>query len=97
MASNFGIAIDNNSEGVGLKLAGDFDATSAYELIFAIKKLPEDTGKISIHTNGLKNLYPFGLEIFHKFMNSLNGQSAKIVFTGNNASQLSPGISRLTS
>jgi hypothetical protein len=97
MASNFGIAIDNNSEGVGLKLAGDFDATSAYELIFAIKKLPEDTGKISIQTNGLKNLYPFGLEIFHKFMNSLNGQSAKIVFTGNSASQLSPGISRLTS
>jgi hypothetical protein len=97
MASNFGIAIDNNSEGVGLKLAGDFDATSAYELIFAIKKLPEDTGKISIQTNGLKNLYPFGLEIFHKFMNSLNGQSAKIVFTGDNASRLSPGISRLTS
>ena len=97
MASNFGIAMDNNGGGVGLKLAGDFDATSAYELIFAVKKLPEDTGKISIQTNGLKNLYPFGLEIFHKFMNSLNGQSAKIVFTGDNASRLSPGISRLTS
>jgi anti-anti-sigma regulatory factor len=97
MASNFGIAIDKNSDGVGLKLEGDFDATSAYELTFAIKKLPENTGKISIHTNGLKNIYPFGLEVFHKFMNSLNGQSTKIVFTGNNASQLSPGNSRLTS
>jgi hypothetical protein len=31
------------SNGSGLKLAGDFDATSAYELIYAIKKLPEDT------------------------------------------------------
>jgi hypothetical protein len=30
-------------------------------------------------------------------MRSLNGQSTKIVFTGNNASQLSPGNSRLTS
>jgi anti-anti-sigma regulatory factor len=97
MASNFGIVIDKNSDGVDLKLEGDFDATSAYELTFAIKKLPENTRKISIHTNGLANIYPFGLEVFHKFMNSLNGQSTKIVLTGNNASQLSPGNSRLTS
>ncbi len=97
MASNFGIAIDKNSDGFGLKLAGDFDATSAYELINAIKKLPEDAVKISIHTNGLKNIYPFGLDVFHKFMSSRNGQSTKIVFTGNNASQLSLGNSRLTS
>jgi hypothetical protein len=40
MASNFGIAIDKNRGGVGLKLAGDFDGTSAYELIYAIKNCP---------------------------------------------------------
>jgi hypothetical protein len=98
MASNFGIAIDKKSDGVGLKLVGDFDATSAYELIYAIRKLPEDTGKITIHTNGLKNIYPFGLEIFHTFMNPVDGQSTKIVFSGNNASQLSSLVnSRLTS
>jgi len=38
MASNFGIAVDKHSGGFGLKLEGDFDATSAYELIYAIKK-----------------------------------------------------------
>ena len=97
MASNFGIAIDRNSDGFGLNLAGDFDATSAYELIYAIKKLPEDAVKLNIYTNSLKTIHPFGLDIFHKFMRSLNGQSAKIVFTGNNASQLSPGNSRLPS
>ena len=97
MASNFGIAIDRNSDGFGLHLSGDFDATSAYELIYAIKKLPEETVKIYIYTNALKTIHPFGMDIFHKFMRSLNGQSAKIVFTGNNASQLSPGNSRLPS
>jgi ABC-type transporter Mla MlaB component len=91
MASNFIIAIDKNRDGVGLKLAGDFDATSAYELIHAIKKLPDDTAKISIHTNGLKNVHPFGSNVFCRLMNSLNGQSTKIVFKGNNASQLSLG------
>jgi hypothetical protein len=42
MASNFRIFIDKNSDCVGLKLAGDFDATSAYELIYATKRLPID-------------------------------------------------------
>ena len=96
MAANFGIVIDKNSDGFGLKLAGDFDATSAYELIYAIKKLPEDAVKLYIYTNGLKAIHPFGLDIFQKFMRSLNGQSTKIVFTGNNACHLSPGNLRLT-
>jgi hypothetical protein len=40
MAANFEISGDKKSEGFSLKLVGDFDATSAYELIYAIKKLP---------------------------------------------------------
>jgi len=97
MASNFGITIDKNSDGFGLKLAGDFDATSAYELIYAIKKLPEDNVKITIYTNGLKNTHPFGLDVFHRLKSSLNGQSTKIVFNGNKAFQLSLENSQLTS
>ena len=50
MASNFRIFIDKDSDCVGLKLAGDFDATSAYELINTMKKLPENTVTIAIHT-----------------------------------------------
>jgi hypothetical protein len=88
MASNFGIAVDKHSDGFGLKLEGDFDATSAYELIYAIKKLPEKAARISIYTNGLKNIHPFGLDVFHRFMRSLNGQSTQIMFTGKNASRL---------
>jgi hypothetical protein len=83
MASNFGIVVDKNSDGSILKLAGDFDATSAYELIYAIKKLLEDNVKITIYTNELKNTHPFGLDVFHRHKSSLNGQSTKIVFTGN--------------
>jgi len=76
MASNFGIAIDKISDGFGLKLAGDFDATSAYELIYAIKKLPEDTVMLYIYTNGLKTIHSFGLDIFHKFMKSLKSNTS---------------------
>lgn len=91
MASNFGIAIDKSGNGSGLVLEGDFDATSAHELIYAIKKMIDRPGRVHIQTNGLKNIYPFGLDVFLRFMCSLNGQSAKVVFTGKNASQLSSG------
>ena len=91
MASNFEIAVVRNSNVSVLKLEGDFDATSAYELIYAIKKLPEEATRIVIQTSGLKNVYPFGVEVFERFMRSLNGHSARIAFTGNRVSQLSFG------
>jgi hypothetical protein len=73
---------------------GDFDATSAYELIYAIKKLPEDILKIFIHTDGLKDISPFGLDVFHRNMSPYDAQARKLVFTGNNASHISPGDPR---
>jgi hypothetical protein len=96
MASNFEIAVKKNSNSFGLKVEGDFDATSAYELIYAIKKLPEETARICIYTDGLKDIHPFGIEVFQRFISSLNGRAAKIIFTGNNASKLSLENSSLT-
>ena len=57
MAPNFGITVAQHSYGCCVKLEGDFDATSAYELINAIKKLPEDRVKVSISTDGLRNIH----------------------------------------
>jgi ABC-type transporter Mla MlaB component len=91
MASNFEIAVDKNSDVYTLKLVGDFDATSAYELIYAIKKLPPEAARISIQTNELKNIYSFGLDVFRRFMQSLNGQCGRIVFNGPNGSRFSLG------
>jgi len=93
MASNFEVSVYKKSKGFGLKLVGDFDATSAYELIYAIKKLPEDITKIFIHTDGLKDISPFGLDVFQRNMSPL-GLSRKLVFTGNKASHISLGESR---
>ena len=88
MALNFGITISKGRSNFQLKLEGDFDATSAYELIYAIKKLPEDTVMIYVNTNCLKEIHPSGLDVFNGFMNSFNGQSDRIVFTGHNSTQL---------
>ena len=89
MASNFEITIDKTSDGFGLKLTGDFDATSAYELIYAIKKLPEKARRLDIYTNDLKNINPFGLDVFQRFIKFSGINSAKIVFNGKYALMLS--------
>ena len=93
MALNFGITISKNSDGFELQLDGDFDITSAYEVIYAIKKLPEDTAIVYVNTNYLKKIHPSGLDVFSGFMNSIKGQSDRIVVTGNNSNAISLGTS----
>jgi hypothetical protein len=56
--------------------------------------LPEDTTKIFIQTDGLKDIFPFGLDVFHRNISPLDGLSRKLVFTGNKASHISLGESR---
>ena len=89
MALNFEITVDKCCHGFSLELTGDFDTTSAYELIYAIKKLPEETRMISLYTDGLKNIHQIGLDVFHRFIQSSGTNSGKILFTGKHASQLS--------
>lgn len=88
MASNFGIIVETSGGGFSLKLAGDFDATSAHELIHTIKKLPGHPAKISVYTTGLRSIHPFGIDVFSRSISLLNGRSAKIVFKGNHAQKL---------
>jgi stage II sporulation protein AA (anti-sigma F factor antagonist) len=95
MAAYFEISEDKKSEIHGLKLAGDFDGTSAYELVYAIKKLPKEILKISIHTDGLRHISPFGVDVFRKNMSPLDGRFRKIAFTGNMASHIAPRDPRL--
>lgn len=89
MASNFEITVDKYGHGFSLELTGDFDATSAYELIYAIKKLPEEARMIHVYTDGLKNIHPFGLDVFYRFIRSRRSNPANIVFAGKHALQLS--------
>jgi len=90
MAASFEVVVGRNGDIPVLRLWGDFDATSAWELIYAIKKLPAESRRISIQTDGLRNIYPFGVDVFQTFRRSLNGYCPKLDFIGRNASAFSP-------
>jgi stage II sporulation protein AA (anti-sigma F factor antagonist) len=85
MASNFQIFYNKNSAGMILKLYGDFDATSACELVDVLKKRSDSASKIFIHSEGLKNIHPFGLDIFRKSLRVMECPSAEITATGHKA------------
>jgi anti-anti-sigma regulatory factor len=95
MATNFRITAHRNSENLHLKLMGDFDGNSAYELLDAIRTRSQHPSRIFIHTNGLKAIEPFGLDVFHTHFDLLKGKSMELVFTGENAATLAPDRSSI--
>ncbi len=65
MAVNFRIASKElSNQCTALKLFGDFDGSSAWELIHALDANPRETGTIAINTDGLRAIHAFGLDVF---------------------------------
>ena len=81
MAPNFKISCHQNNDNLHLNLMGDFDGTSAYELIHALEKYYDNTGRVFIHTCALSSVHPFGLDVFQKNC-SIKKLSQNLTFTG---------------
>ena len=90
MASNFRISTHQNSDNLHLKLAGDFDGTSAWELLNILKKNCGKASKIFVHCSCLKEIDPFGRDVFHNNIHSVIGEAIFLLFTGEKARQIAP-------
>jgi hypothetical protein len=90
MAHNFKILYHRNAENLHLKLLGDFDGSSAWELINGLKRNCFGINRIFIHTNSLKHVHPFGREVLQRYLSPPPGKSIRIVFTGEKATEMAP-------
>lgn len=90
MAANFQISHRKKQKDLHLRLSGDFDGSSAYELIHYLKDNCDHVGKIMIDTQSLRKVYPFGTHILKKNLHVLNRKSKHIEFLGKNAVQIAP-------
>ena len=88
MASNFGISVYRNNKILQLKLSGDFDGSSALQLLGLMRNCLKETDKIFIHTDSISRIEPFGLNIFRYNMGSLVKHPMQFVFTGEKALSL---------
>ncbi|MBN2032225.1 MAG: hypothetical protein JW836_03035 [Deltaproteobacteria bacterium] len=96
MAINFRITAHQNPDNLHLRLDGDFDGSSAYELLNTLEKRCPFSSRAFIHTNGLMRVDPFGLSVFHANLNGLKGgrKCRPLQFTGDHAGELAPEESK---
>ena len=92
MASNFRIIASRIGNAIDLELIGDFDGSSAFELIHVLKECPADNSKIFIHSGGLKNVFPFGKDLFFKMLVPIDGRPSRFVFAENGSLASPSGI-----
>jgi hypothetical protein len=90
MAVNFRIYLHRNSENLHVKLMGDFDGLAAWELLNLLKKNTRGIYRVIIHTSCLKRIDPLGSDTFKENLLQFKNNTAHILFTGENASQIAP-------
>jgi hypothetical protein len=88
MAANFRIFVHRNSENLHLKLIGDFDGLSAYELLDVIRRNSFGASKVFIHTGSLEHAEQMGKNVFRNNLGPAKTRPFLVFFTGNHACQL---------
>ena len=82
MASNFRISRYHNGADLHLKLVGDFDGSSAKELLNVLENSHIHKNRVIVHTDGLKDIHPFGRRIFQEELLRINRSSVDVIFEG---------------
>lgn len=89
MAINFKIFQHKTKDSVHLTLNGDFDGTSAHELINKLNSYNTDVHQVFINTNGLTSIHPFGRVVFYRNLPVTRHRSRNLVFLGDHKRKLS--------
>ena len=82
MANNFKFLSNRLRDRIHLKLYGDFDGSSACELIKILKNYRNDSNQIFIDTNNINSIHPFGIDVFKKNLGVLDININNIIITG---------------
>jgi hypothetical protein len=90
MAQNFKISVHRTFDNLYIRLMGDFDGSSAWELINAIRENLNNFKFIKIDTSRLKKVYPFGREVFKSNLFNVTDERIDIQFSGPNAFRIAP-------
>ena len=86
VASNFHIFRYQTKNSLHLKLYGDFDGSSAHELVNALELYGPEKFHIFVDTNDLSTIHDFGREVLIKNLSMLD----KLKFIGGNKHKISP-------
>ena len=88
MASNFKLFRHITGDSLHLKLYGDFDGSSAHELIHTLKKCGSQFYQIFIDTDDLEVIHSFGKDVFQKYYGFSDKKLKNSIFIGKNKLKL---------
>jgi len=88
MAANFQIVTERINDQAFIIISGDFDGSSAFELINVINSSCPECKKIIINTSNLNIVYPFGRKILKSKEYMFKEKSKQVIFTGGHANEL---------
>jgi anti-anti-sigma regulatory factor len=90
MAANFRMSTRKKEKGrIVIQMSGDFDGSSAWELIHKLNECSGKNDVIEVDTDGLKTLAPFGKDILISHLSPIGKSVPRYVITGSNADFLS--------
>jgi anti-anti-sigma factor len=93
MAGNFSISVHKTSDHIHVRLNGDFDGSSACELLNLLSNGPLSTAsKIMVDTDSLRHIHPFGLRVLRKRLHEVKSRKAPLIFTGKNSKKIQKKI-----
>ena len=75
------------TETLHVKLTGDFDGSSASELVNALAENQNKYYQIFINTTELNTIHPFGQEVLQRRLSEFKNQRPGLVFIGKNLAQ----------
>jgi len=88
MAKNFKINAHRERDILHLKLAGDFDGTSAWELIHTLENSSIGINRAYIYTNNLSQTHPFGQAVFYNNLRTIRNRPMVLYFVGTKAKKI---------
>ena len=82
MASNFQLSFQQTRDRLNLSLCGDFDGSSAFEIINTLNEHGRNFDQVFIDTEDLDTIHPFGKDVFLKNFRILCKKINQLIFTG---------------
>ncbi len=82
MAGNFNIYVTKAGDHMRHKLNGDFDGSSASELLNLLNNGDlSSTSKILVDTDFLRNIHPFGLDVWRNHLPTAKARELPLTFS----------------
>lgn len=90
MSTNFQIEVKKRNGNLHVTPRGDFDGSSAWELVNLLNDQYDGEGRVVIDTHNLRELCPFGCSTFQCRLNQSRLPSSQLSFKGEKGYEIAP-------